>query len=337
MSRDGSGTYSRVVTPPANGDVANATDFNSEINDIASEITASLMANGGKVWTGTQNANGYGIKTLANLKVHTTAGGTTTYTVTTGASFTAYTQIPVLFVKSNATNTGSMTINVDGIGALTCKKAGANLAAGDFVSGDVYAFGYDGTDLNLIAGDTSSLIGAGLTALEAYNTNGLLTQTAADTFVGRAITAGSGISVTNGDGVSGNPTVAVDFATASEIRSNTANQVVGTDEAWDSVTTVALTDAATIAVDFSAGINFTVTLGDNRTLGQPSNQKVGQSGFIRIVQDGTGSRTLAYHADWKFAGGTDPTLTTTASATDILFYTVVASNFIVASLVKALA
>ena len=88
----------------------------------------------------------------------------------------------------------------------------------------------------------------------------------------------------------------------------------------------ALTDAATIAVDFKDSNNFSVTLGDNRTLGQPSNQTAGQSGSIFVTQDGTGSRTLAYHADWKWAGGTAPTLSTAASSVDRIDYIVAAAN-----------
>jgi hypothetical protein len=83
---------------------------------------------------------------------------------------------------------------------------------------------------------------------------------------------------------------------------------------------VALTDAATIAVDLSLGNNFSVTLAGNRTLGAPTNVTAGQSGVIVVTQDGTGSRTLAFNSVYKFAGGTAPTLTTTASAVDVLAY-----------------
>ena len=91
-------------------------------------------------------------------------------------------------------------------------------------------------------------------------------------------------------------------------------------------TPVALTDAATIAVDLSLGNNFTVTLAGNRTLGAPTNVTAGQSGVIVVTQDGTGSRTLAYNSAYKFAGGTAPTLTTTASAVDVLAYYVESSS-----------
>ena len=91
-------------------------------------------------------------------------------------------------------------------------------------------------------------------------------------------------------------------------------------------TVVALTDGATIAVDLSLGNNFSVTLAGNRTLGAPTNQTAGQSGVIVVTQDGTGSRTLAYNSVYKFAGGTAPTLTTTASAVDVLAYYVESST-----------
>ena len=93
-------------------------------------------------------------------------------------------------------------------------------------------------------------------------------------------------------------------------------------------TPVALTDASTIAIDMSLGNNFTVTLGGNRTLGAPTNVTAGQSGVIVVTQDGTGSRTLGYNTIYKFAGGSSsaPTLTTTASAVDVLAYYVESSS-----------
>lgn len=84
----------------------------------------------------------------------------------------------------------------------------------------------------------------------------------------------------------------------------------------------ALSDGATITPDFALANNFSVTLGGNRTLANPTNLTAGQAGSIFISQDGTGSRTLAFGSYWDFAGGTAPTLTTTASAVDRIDYVV---------------
>lgn len=95
----------------------------------------------------------------------------------------------------------------------------------------------------------------------------------------------------------------------------------------------ALTDGATITPDFAAANNFSVTLGGNRTLANPTNLTAGQHGCIVITQDGTGSRTLAYGSNWKFPNGTAPTLTTTASAVDVLAYYVESATRITARLI----
>lgn len=50
-----------------------------------------------------------------------------------------------------------------------------------------------------------------LTAIAALSGTGLLAHTAANTYAERSIAAGTGIAVTNGNGVSGNPTVAPDI------------------------------------------------------------------------------------------------------------------------------
>ena len=98
-------------------------------------------------------------------------------------------------------------------------------------------------------------------------------------------------------------------------------------------TITALTDGATITPNMNTANNFSVTLGGNRTLANPTNLTAGQSGVIVITQDGTGSRTLAYGSNFKFPGGTAPTLTTTASAVDVLAYYVESATRITARLV----
>ena len=109
-------------------------------------------------------------------------------------------------------------------------------------------------------------------------------------------------------------------ASASEIWTGSeTGKYISPDKLFDSAAPTTLSDAATIAVDMATGINFNVTLGGNRTLGNPTNAKAGQSGRIRVVQDGTGSRTLAFGSNWKHVGSA-PTIATAAAAVDLFAY-----------------
>ena len=82
-------------------------------------------------------------------------------------------------------------------------------------------------------------------------------------------------------------------------------------------------NSGNVTLDFDANQNFVLTLTGDVTLANPTTEKVGQSGFIVFIQDGTGSRTLTLGTDYESVGGSGITLTTTASATDLVPYVVV--------------
>jgi hypothetical protein len=126
-------------------------------------------------------------------------------------------------------------------------------------------------------------------------------------------------------------TCANDTATNANIWTAASNKMVEAANLNNSQNLVTLTDAATIAVDMATFVNGTVTLGGNRTLGAPTNTQTGRSGCIFVVQDGTGSRTLAYNAVWKFSNAVTPTLSTAPAAVDMLCYIVRDSTHIIAT------
>ena len=82
---------------------------------------------------------------------------------------------------------------------------------------------------------------------------------------------------------------------------------------------VADTDGATITFNMTSDNVHTVTLGGNRTLAV-SNTSVGQFFFIRLLQDGSGSRTVTWFSTITWAGAAAPTLTTTASRADLFAF-----------------
>lgn len=90
--------------------------------------------------------------------------------------------------------------------------------------------------------------------------------------------------------------------------------------------------AASIAVNLNLANNFTHTTTENTTLANPTNMTAGQYGVIVITQGAT-PRTMAFGSYWKFAAGTVPSLTATASAVDVLAYYVESATRITARLI----
>ena len=76
------------------------------------------------------------------------------------------------------------------------------------------------------------------------------------------------------------------------------------------------TDEATITFDLDLSNTHRVTMTDDRTLAL-SNPDGAQRFSIRLTQDGTGSRLATWFATIKWAGGSAPTLTTTAAKSDL--------------------
>lgn len=97
-----------------------------------------------------------------------------------------------------------------------------------------------------------------LTALAGYNTNGLLTQTAADTFTGRTLTGTADqITVTNGDGISGNPTISLPSAVTNVLSGAVIGPASSVDNAitrYDNITGKLVQDSLA-TIDDSGSIN----------------------------------------------------------------------------------
>ena len=91
---------------------------------------------------------------------------------------------------------------------------------------------------------------------------------------------------------------------------------------------ITLTDEAVIYSFGNLGATvFEVTLEGNRELAGPESCQSGTTYKYIIKQDGTGNRTLAYNAVFKFPGGTTPTLSTGANEVDVLTALFDGTNF----------
>ena len=117
---------------------------------------------------------------------------------------------------ASPTFTGTLTAGTASISALTATIVGGS------ISGI--------TDLAITEGGTGASTAANARAnlgtVADTASNGIAARTAANTLTARTITAGAGISVTDGDGVSGNPTIANTGATSVDGRTGAVTTLV---------------------------------------------------------------------------------------------------------------
>jgi hypothetical protein len=150
MPRNGSGVYG---LPPGslvtNGQTSDASQHNTPLTDLASDANDARPIVAG----GTGAASALGARTNLGLSVAFAStrrcirGGTVNaITLTTGSNLDAVATGQVLSFRAASSNTTSVTINVDGIGAaVTVTPTGAALPAGYIRTGiDTFVL-YDGT------------------------------------------------------------------------------------------------------------------------------------------------------------------------------------------------
>lgn len=137
------------------------------------------------------------------------------YTGASAAALATFTSFGRNLVDDADATAGRATLGLGGAATLNVGTTAGTVAAGDdsrvvnavpntraMNTGAGLAGGG-----NLTADRTFALTGQAL-ALHNLATNGLVVRTAADAFASRTLTAGANISITNGDGIAGNPTVA---------------------------------------------------------------------------------------------------------------------------------
>jgi hypothetical protein len=206
---------------------------------------------------------------------------------------------PPVYKIRNAANDGWITV------AEVTTNFGLASLSGSTFTGDITLNAQ--SDVRFADSDSSNYVA--LQAPATISSNYTLTLPTGDGSANQALkTDGSG---------------ALGFASYLLLTETTNGQVV-TGGVRGAITT--LTDAATIAVDLDDNCHYKVTLGGNRTLGNPTNAVEGQTGFIEVIQDSTGSRTLSFGSNYRFVGGSAPTLTTAASSKDVLAYAVLSDE-----------
>jgi len=167
---------------------------------------------------------------------------------------------------------------------------------------------------SLLLGDSEKLLLGDGTDLQLYH-DGSNSYLANSTGALKLATETSGIAITIGHSTS--ETTVADNLT---ITGNSTTTGIATASTSAKITQVALTSSSNaVAWDAAAAANAYHLTTENTTFSAPSNAVEGAIISVEIAQGGT-ARTIAWNTVFEFAASTAPTVTATASKTDIFAF-----------------
>jgi len=317
---DGAGSGAAVVdavenlqlaTLTASGDVTSSGTFNA-LGDTSAGDSAAMgyTAAEGLILTGQGSTNDVTIKNDADADVIEIPTGTTNVTVAGKLS-----------VAGDTAAGDDATIGFTSAEGLILTGQGStnDVTIKNDADADVLTIATGGTSVDIVGDLTAATI----------NADG---DTSAGDNAAMGYTAAEGLILT-GQGSTNDVTIKNDAdANVIEIPTGTTNVTVAGQINGGTIilaeTDTDTSNTGSVTIDFSAHQNFVLTLTGNVTLANPSTESVGQAGVFVFIQDGTGGRTISLGTDYETAGGAGLTLSTAASAVDVVPYFVKASGSI---------
>lgn len=314
MAFNGAGVFNRLYSwaiDKTNGILVRADRVDAELDGIATGLSNAICKDGQTTITANIPLNSYQLTGVGNgttaqaaatvsqvqagaFAWNATAGGTAdAINVTVSPTPGSYVAGMTIHTVPASNNTGTATLNVNGLGVKTIKVGTANLSAGDILADVPAAFIYDGTNFQMHSPSRGSLGNLSLPIPLASGGTGATTAAAAR--------AALGTLFSNYSELGGNVTVNASYRGASLLFNATA--------------TVTFDTAANLTANFAmaifAGAGATVTLDANgtETIDGQLTQTVSANSSAIIASTGNATAGLRLAGSSGSSGGVTETIT----------------------------
>lgn len=342
MSYNGSGTFNinSAGQPVVAGTTISSTVFNSLTSDLATGLTTALTKDGQSTPTANITMGTYKITNLGAATAGTDAvrfsqiqAGTEKLLAVTGTNtiigsatpaLTAYTAGNAFTFVVAGSNTSTVTLNIDGLGAKAITRDGTTaLVSGDMVTGEVVLVVYDGTQFQVLNSNSFTNLNVSgtlsVTGVATLTAQPILSSLTASSAVATDASKGL-VSVTN-TGTGNNV-----LATSAAMTTPTITNPTVTNYVESVVAIGTVTSTNTIALTSGTVQTATLTASTACTFTMPT-ATAGKSFVLLLKQAASTGNGTATFTDVKFGTAGAPTITAAAGKMDILTFIADGTNW----------